>query len=176
MSLGVSTPASAFAFTHSFASTSADNLHNRHATQMYIRRRRGAMHSSRGKKRLQIDGMVSPLMAIADNESNALPPITTQYTIDDSICPPTDPETLRKVVRKHITTMPRYWKSKPIANHTAEAFEDALSFVLRYGQQRTAEDDSSQRIKVILDSGCGTGRSSFLFGERYPDCVVIGIE
>jgi len=50
----------------------------------------------------------------------------TQYTINDSVCPPTDPETLEKIVQKHIHALPRYWFSRPVANHTAEAFQEAL--------------------------------------------------
>ena len=30
--------------------------------------------------------------------------------------------------------------------------------------------------KVILDSGCGTGRSSLLLGKEYPDHTIIGID
>ena len=35
---------------------------------------------------------------------------------------------------------------------------------------------SLRRTRVILDSGCGTGKSTHILGDRYPDCVVIGIE
>ena len=131
------------------------------------RRRRGAMHSSQRTKRpLE----ASPLMAIPDDESSTAPTIT-RYTINDSTCPPTDPDILTKLVQKHIRTLPKYWKFNPIANHTAAAFEEALEFVIQYG-----ESSGDSRTKVILDSGCGTGRSSFLLGEKYPDCVVIGVE
>ncbi len=50
----------------------------------------------------------------------------TQYTINDSVCPPTDAETLEKIVQKHIHTLPRYWFSRPVAKHTAEAFQEAV--------------------------------------------------
>lgn len=40
----------------------------------------------------------------------------------------------------------------------------------------TSVSPSLLRTKVILDSGCGTGKSTHTLGERYPDCVVIGIE
>ena len=101
----------------------------------------------------------------------------TEYTINDSICPPTDPTVLRSVVKKHIETLPKYLESKPIANYNADAFDEALDFVIQFGtkhQHGITGNDS--RVKVILDSGCGTGRSSLIIGERYPDCVVIGIE
>ena len=52
--------------------------------------------------------------------------IVTQYTINDSVCPPTEPDTLKKIVQKHIHTLPRYWFSRPVAKHTAEAFQEAM--------------------------------------------------
>jgi hypothetical protein len=136
-----------------------------------VRRRRGALHSFRQKK--LHDGMVPPLMSTTDDESIS-PITTTQYTIDDTVCPPTDPDTLKGIVQKHIHTLPKYWKSKPIANHTAEAFEEALEFVIQRGQ--SLGEESAEKVKVILDCGCGTGRSSFLLGETHRDCIVIGIE
>ena len=98
----------------------------------------------------------------------------TQYTINDSVCPPTDPDTLEKIVQKHIHTLPRYWFSRPIAKHTAEAFQDALDFVHEFRKTKQLSDDS--KVNVILDSGCGTGKSSILLGEMYPHCVVIGVD
>ena len=115
------------------------------------------------------------------------------------------------MVHKHIRTLPKYWNSRPVAKHTAEAFEEALDFVLRFngnngegkeegggggsessslssssssssvvgrggGGDSSLRSSSVTRTKVILDSGCGTGRSSLLLGEKYPDCVVIGVE
>ena len=116
-------------------------------------------------------GRRDALHSLQAASSNVEPTKITQYTINDSICPPTDSETLNKIVKKHIHTLPRYWKSRPIADHTSEAFREALNFVLR---RQSSEDDV--RIKVILDSGCGTGKSSFILGEMYKDCVVIGVD
>mmetsp|Transcript_30537 Transcript_30537/g.64640 ORF Transcript_30537/g.64640 Transcript_30537/m.64640 type:complete len:433 (-) Transcript_30537:40-1338(-) len=141
------------------------------------RRQLGAMHSFQRKKSRHLDNnnnnMVSPLMATPEDEST--PPIT-QYTINDSTCPPTDPEILKKTVLKHINTLPKYWESRPIAKHTAAAFEEALEFVIQCGPKSLGASSSSLRTKVILDSGCGTGKSSYLLGEMHPDCVVIGID
>lgn len=119
------------------------------------RRRRGGigMRSSQRERRQSAEGVI------------------TQHTINDEICPPTDAVTLRKLVHKHVRALPKYWKMKPIAKHNEAAFEEALDFIISRGQSR---DES--RTKVVLDSGCGTGRSSHLLGERYRDCVVIGIE
>ncbi len=117
------------------------------------RRRRGGMLSSQREKRQSVEG------------------VSTQHTINDEICPPTDAATLQSLVTKHIRTLPKYWISKPIAKHNEEAFEEALDFIIRCGQPR-----EESRTRIVLDSGCGTGRSSHLLGERYRDCVVIGIE
>ena len=34
----------------------------------------------------------------------------------------------------------------------------------------------TSKVNVILDSGCGTGKSSIILGETYPNCVVIGVD
>ena len=141
------------------------------------RKRRGMMHSFQREK---------ILYAITDNDDNKqsssaiIQQTRTQYTINDSVCPPTDTDTLEKIVTKHIHTLPKYWNSKPIAKHTLVAFEEALDFVIQHKQYYDTNDDidssTSKKTKVILDSGCGTGRSSILLGEVYTDCIVIGIE
>ena len=81
-------------------------------------------------------------------------------------------------MQKHIDTLPKYLSSKPIAEYNREAFEEALSFVNEFRERHgkklfVGEND---RVKVILDSGCGTGRSTRLLAQRFPDCIVIGIE
>lgn len=53
---------------------------------------------------------------------------------------------------------------KPIAKHTAEAFKRLNEIVSEFAQP------------VILDSGCGTGESSFALAEQYPSQIVIGID
>ena len=103
--------------------------------------------------------------------TGAIPTTTTRYTIDDSVCPPTDPERLREIVEKHVRSLPSYWKSKPVAGHTRRAFEECLERIRAYDGRR--EDG---RVDVVLDSGCGTGKSSLILGRRHPDCLVIGIE
>jgi tRNA (guanine-N7-)-methyltransferase len=91
---------------------------------------------------------------------------TTQYTID---CPPTDPETLKTVVTKHVMSLDRYLSKKPIAGHTRAAFDQLQ-------QQNPNLLVQSKDSKLILDSGCGTGRSSLVLGELFPDSFVIGVD
>lgn len=102
----------------------------------------------------------------------------TQYTIDESVCPPTNTTMLRDIVQKHIDTLPKYLSSKPIAEYNRDAFNEALSFVKEFKERHDTKlfVDDDERVKVILDSGCGTGRSTRILGHRFPDCIVIGIE
>ena len=81
----------------------------------------------RSRRRHNIIGI---MMSMEEDDSDATTKVT-QYTINDSICPPTDPETLENIVQKHIHTLPRYWFSKPVAKHTEAAFEEALCKLLR---------------------------------------------
>ena len=87
----------------------------------------------------------------------------TQYTINDDVCPPIDPADLTKIVQKHCSTLDRFLENKPIAKHTQAAFDQIFPFV-----------DADK--KVILDSGCGTARSTLLLGEMFPEHTVIGID
>lgn len=138
------------------------------------RRRRGAIHAT--KRIQQYENFILAATISDDEQPSTL--TTTQYTINDSICPPTDIETLNKVVTKHIHALPKYWKSKPIAKHTSVAFQEALDYILQHPKRTTSPLDSTNNLKtkVIIDGGCGTGRSSFLLGEMYKDCLVIGID
>eukprot|EP00934_Nitzschia_sp_Nitz4_P001000 Nitzschia sp. Nitz4//scaffold322_size40381//17216//18090//NITZ4_007561-RA/size40381-exonerate_est2genome-gene-0.58-mRNA-1//1//CDS//3329547830//1000//frame0 len=85
----------------------------------------------------------------------------TLYTISEG---GVDPDDLDRVVTKHCETLRQYLAEKPIAAHTRATFDSLY-------QTMTGLDRP-----VILDSGCGTGRSSLFLGEKYPDHVVVGID
>ena len=89
--------------------------------------------------------------------------MATQYTINDDVCPPIDEAELKKIVQKHCKSLNRFVDNKPIALHTKAAFDKIYPHV-----------DPTK--KVILDSGCGTARSTRLLGELYPDHTIIGID
>lgn len=92
-----------------------------------------------------------------------IPSMSTQYTINDEVCSPVDEGELRTIVQKHCRTFDSFLANRPIAAHTKHAFNQIYDKV-----------DSTR--KVILDSGCGTGRSTLLLGEKFPDHTVIGID
>lgn len=68
-------------------------------------------------------------------------------------------ERLEETVRRHLETA---WR-QPLAPHSERAF--ALA------RERAADFPA-----LVLDSGCGTGRSTLRLAERYPQALVIGID
>lgn len=73
---------------------------------------------------------------------------------------------LERVVRKYAGT--RFLR--PIADHTREAFAKAKEFVDSFYKGHDGAMD------VVLDSGCGTGESTFHIAKRFPDMPVVGID
>ena len=76
---------------------------------------------------------------------------------------------LEKLVRKYACTP----YLRPIADHTRLAFADAEQFIGDFYAKRPAQ---SAPLPVILDSGCGTGESTFHLAHQFPDYPVIGID
>jgi len=69
---------------------------------------------------------------------------------------------LDRVVRRHLQ---RPWRA-PIADHDVQAFR-------RLQQWRDAQ--GSER-PLMLDSGCGTGRSSRALASQNPNALVVGVD
>ena len=69
-------------------------------------------------------------------------------------------ERLEETVRKHLAHPFR----KPYAAHNIEAFAQAQQWL------------ASRNQPLILDSFCGVGESSWRLAERFPDCVIIGVD
>ena len=76
---------------------------------------------------------------------------------------------LERLVRKYACTP----YLRPIADHTRLAFADAEQFIADFYSKGNAQ---SAPLPVILDSGCGTGESTFHLAKQFPDYPVIGID
>lgn len=77
--------------------------------------------------------------------------------------PAADSGRLAHVVRKHRTTVFR----KPPAPHTISAYETVRQSLA--GRMR-------EGAPIILDSCCGTARSTSILAELHPDALVVGID
>ena len=96
-------------------------------------------------------------------------PTRTQYTIDHDVCPPTRPHLLQAAVEKACASIDIFLERKPIAKHTQQAFDDLNDLI--------SSTQPPQQPKVfVLDSGCGTGRSTKVLSRLHTDCIVIGTD
>jgi len=91
----------------------------------------------------------------------------SQYHIEEVDTHPN----LANVAKKHMAHRD-VWRSKySPSHHTIEAFEMSKKFVYDFN-----DFDDAGGLPVILDSGCGTGRSSALLAARFPHIPVIGLD
>ncbi|MBR4917009.1 MAG: hypothetical protein IKZ45_08035 [Fibrobacter sp.] len=81
-------------------------------------------------------------------------------------------ENLEKVVRKYALSS----YLRPIADHTREAFAQAVAFVEKFYSSAEPSVGNGTAYKVILDSGCGTGESTVNIALAHPGIPVIGID
>lgn len=70
---------------------------------------------------------------------------------------------LAEHVKRHLSTP---WRG-PIAEHTQQAFAEIAAWI---------QQSLMANAPLILDTGCGTGRSSVYLAEKYPQHLVIGID
>lgn len=69
---------------------------------------------------------------------------------------------LSQVLGRHLL---HQWR-QPVAQHNVDAFHSCAEWRLRQGMSRS----------LILDSGCGTGRSARLLSEQHPDALIIAMD
>jgi tRNA G46 methylase TrmB len=101
-------------------------------------------------------------------ENQFIPSLITEYTINDDVCPPTNDAVLKRLVLKNCHSLDAFLDHKPIARHTREAFDQVAVAIM-------ADCDARQR-PIVLDSGCGTARSSMLLGLHHPQHLIVGID
>ncbi len=65
-------------------------------------------------------------------------------------------------VEKHLR---HPWRG-PIAKHTQEAFAQLQHWREAQGMQKP----------LIVDTGCGTGRSTFMLAQQFPEALVVGVD
>jgi tRNA G46 methylase TrmB len=104
---------------------------------------------------------------------------TTQYTIDDSICLPTKKITLETSVHKACRSLDIYLDKKPTLPHTRDAFKVLLKMIEGNNDSNSNNNNNKMTVYdgIVLDSGCGTGRSTKLLArDLYPRHLVIGVD
>ena len=84
-------------------------------------------------------------------------------------------ETLHKDLEKVVRKYARTTFLRPIADHTREAFAEAEEFVRKF-YKASGNAAGNAPWPVILDSGCGTGKSTIHIARRFPNIPVIGID
>ncbi|MCH8542985.1 MAG: SAM-dependent methyltransferase [Alcanivorax sp.] len=73
---------------------------------------------------------------------------------------------LTRTVQRHLT---RAWQA-PVAEHTRNAFAEAAAWRAAQGKREGGD------VPLILDSGCGTARSSRWLAAQHPDALVIALD
>jgi tRNA G46 methylase TrmB len=133
------------------------------------------------------------------SNNNNYSTVSTLYSLDHKVS--TNYKILYKIVIKHLQSVQLYWQYKPIAAHTQQAFNDIVQQITHYYNNTTTTTTSTTttiqqsqsqtqyskinnnnhnhnvlKLPIILDSGCGTGRSSIRLGTIYPNHIIIGID
>ncbi len=113
-------------------------------------------------------GPAAALASASSTEGDAAR-TATRYTIDVDVHPD-----VSCVAAKHATQLPRFLEHYPISAHTEDAYARAIEFVREF---HLSHHQQQQRpFPVVLDSGCGTGRSSVLLARAHPHLPVIGVD
>ena len=71
-------------------------------------------------------------------------------------------ENLIPTVEKHLQ---HPWQG-PIAEHTRAAFKQLAQW----------REHKGSDLPLVLDTGCGTGRSTYALAQKYPEALVVGVD
>lgn len=99
--------------------------------------------------------------SVISSKTSAYDPSSNPYSISQ----PPDLYRTRKAALRSCETLSQYLLQRPIASHNRHAFA-------RFLQWRR----SRLHRPLLLDSGCGTGRSSLHLARLFPHCDVVGVD
>jgi len=102
-------------------------------------------------------------------QPGAQPPRHPIYWIDE--CPPHN--RTREIAARSARNLPAFLEHKGVAPYNADAFAEARGAYAAYcaRQGRQVGD-----VPLLLDSCCGTGRSTWNLAALRPDAFVIGVD
>jgi tRNA G46 methylase TrmB len=114
---------------------------------------------------------VTPRRAIAiwALRSDAQPGKHPIYHIHE--CPPH--ERTREIAARSARNLPTFLAHKDVAPYNAEAFAEARGAYAAYCERQNKEVGA---VPLLLDSCCGTGRSTWNLAALRPDAFVIGVD
>lgn len=170
------------------------------------RRKHGSLSTGDGPREAVTASATEVRAAAADTTPSgevtpAMSAPRTRYTIDVGVHPE-----VASLAIKHVNTLPLFLESYPISTHTQKAYAEATKFLRDFHrarqdliqretparasgapEARLGGVEGAQgvlgrpcpqegRFPVVLDSGCGTGRSSVLLARMYPHLPVVGVD
>lgn len=80
------------------------------------------------------------------------------YRIEERVL---DPE-VAQIATRHFEHAHEYDANKAIASHTRKSFDELYKWI--------------DGREIVMDAGCGTGRSTRAVASSRPDCVVVGVD
>ena len=112
------------------------------------------------------------IWALRADAQHAAPPGKSRhpiYHIDE--CPPH--ERTREIAARSARNLPTFLAHKNVAHYNAEAFAEARGAYAAYCERQNKEVGA---VPLLLDSCCGTGRSTWNLAALRPDAFVIGVD
>ena len=119
-------------------------------------------------------GHLTPLPAVTPRRAIAIWALRADaqhpiYHIDE--CPPH--ERTREIAARSARNLPTFLAHKNVAHYNAEAFAEARGAYAAYCEKQNKKVGA---VPLLLDSCCGTGRSTWNLAALRPDAFVIGVD